>query len=485
MPSRAPDPKSGASASSATPTRASATIAVGRLSARCLNVITIASELVIDADRNGGAPRLAVVSEQIRPVELGADLPGREVYALELSRHLARLGRPVDLFVRRLQADDARVTEVEQGLRLVTVPAGPAGPRLRRTLWMIAPQMRDQILRFVLAEGIRYDLVHAATWTAGVAAAEVAARTGASFTQLLQAADESKEHHVDDPQSSPPQRVQFEQDLARTAEAIIARTASEREHIVRAYGADPSRVEVIPWGVELSRFQPLDRAQARRRLGLDPTGSIVLQVGRPLARRGVHDLLRALALLEDLPGGAPLLLLVGGDTRKPNPAEAPELGELWQLAAELGVAERVRFIGRRARAELPDFYAAADVVTCVPWHEPYGQQLREAIACARPVVGTAVGGIADAIGDEQAGLLVAVEDPRDLATKLRRLLRSPGLRARMGRSGRLKAERELGWDQVARRTLELFDRVAGLPPGPRSAARLPAASRSRLERPPG
>ena len=433
--------------------------------------------------RDGPALRLALISEQIRPVELGADLPGRELYALELGRHLARLGCSVDLFVRRLQPEDARVTQVERGLRLITVPAGPPGPRQRRTMWMVAPQVRDQILRFMLAEGIRYDVIHACTWTAGIAAVEVAGRTGIPYTQLVQAPNGAKEHHVDDPQGSPPQRVQFEQDFARAAAAVVARTASEREHIVTAYGVDPRRVSVIPWGVSLERFKPGDRAHARRRLGLDQTGSIVLQVGRPIARRGVNDLLRASALLEDLHGGAPLLLLVGGDTRDPNPSETPELGDLWQLAAELGVAERVRFVGRRSRAELPDLYAAADVVTCVPWSEPYGQAVREALACARPVIGTAVGGIADVLGDERAGALVRVEDPRDLATKLRRLLRSPGLRARLGRAGLTKAEREFGWEGVALRSLELFAKVAGVPAAAIPQVRLPAAARSEPDRP--
>lgn len=410
--------------------------------------------------------RVALISEQIRPLELAADLPGRELYALELGRNLARLGCEVDLFVRRLHADDARITEVEPRFRLITLAAGPNGPRQRRTLWMIAPQMRDQVLRFMLSEGARYDVVHATSWIAGVAAIEVAKRAELRYTQLIQAPKLTKEHHLDDPQASPPQRVQYEVEFARDADAVITRTPSERETIVEAYGADPRRVAVIPWGVDLDLFRPGDRAHARRRLGLDQTGSIVLHVGRPEPRGGVPDLLRALALIEDLPGGPPTLLLVGGDTREPDPAQNGVVGELWQLAVELGVAERVRFVGRRSRAELPTYYAAADVVACIPPHEPYGQQVREALACARPVIGSAVGGIADVLQGEGAGTLVAPEDLRELAARLRRLLRSPGLRSRMGRAGRAHAERELAWRRVAESTRDLFMSVTGVVPEP-------------------
>jgi D-inositol-3-phosphate glycosyltransferase len=440
-------------------------------------VITIASELVTEL-------RVALVCESIRPLELRADLPGRSLYALELGRQLARLGAEVDLFVRRIAPDDQKVTEVEPGFRLITVAAGPAGPRLRRTLWMIAPQIRDQVLRLMLAEGTRYHVVHAASWIAGVAASEVARRTELPYTQLLQSPNLSKGHHLDDENASPAQRVQFELEFTRQAAALIARTPSERAHLVAAYGADPRRVAVIPWGVDLELFKPGDRAQARRRLGLEQTGSVLLHVGRPLARAGVHDLMRALALLEDLPGGPPLLLLVGGDTREPDPAASREIGELWQLAAELGVADHVRFVGRRSRKELPDYYAAADVVTAVPWHEPYGQQVREALASGRPVAGSDVGGIGDVLTGEQAGVLVSPEDPRELASKLRRLLRSPGLRSRLGRAGRAYAERELGWPVVAASTRDLFLSVAATGGVPILPARDLALGPRPLDSPP-
>jgi glycosyltransferase involved in cell wall biosynthesis len=433
---------------------------------------------VIEPKSGGGVPRIAVVSEQIRPVELDAELPSREQYALELTIRLARMGAQADLFVRRIDDRDARITVLEPGARLITVPAGAPGPRPRRTLWMVAPQMRDQILRFMVAEGTRYDLVHGATWVAGIAAADVAKRAGLAHTQLIQAPNGAKQHHVDDPHGSPPQRVQFEQDLARDADALIARTPSEREHLVRAYGADPARVVVVPWGLDLERFRPGDRAQARRKLGLEQTGSIVLHAGRPEPRCGLHDLLRALTLLGDLPGGTPQLLVVGGDVREPSTADTPQVGELWQLAAELGVNDRVRFVGRRSRTELPEYYAAADVVAWVPSHEPYGSPVREAMACARPAVGSAVGGIADVLATVQAGALVSPEDPRDLAAKLRRLLRSPGLRARLGRAGRAYAERELGWNEVAARHLELFRRVAGIAEGEPPRAAVPQSQGS-------
>src|SRR5205807_2520927 len=163
-----------------------------------------------------------------------------------------------------------------------------------------------------------------------VAAAEIAERAELPHIQLIQAPKLTKEHHLDDPAASPPQRVQLEQEFARDAAAVVTRTPSERERVVEAYGADPRRVAVIPWGIDLTLFEPSDRAQARRALGLEQSGALVLHVGRPLPRTGVHDLLRALALLGDLPGGAPTLLVVGGDTREPDPGKNHEVGELWQ-----------------------------------------------------------------------------------------------------------------------------------------------------------
>jgi glycosyltransferase involved in cell wall biosynthesis len=150
------------------------------------------------------------------------------------------------------------------------------------------------------------------------------------------------------------------------------------------------------------------------------------------------------------------LLLVGGETDTPDPATTPEIGVLQQMVAELGIADRVIFTGRRGPDQLRDYYSAADVVVTTPWYEPFGLTPLEAQACGVPVVGSAVGGITYTVQEGVTGHLVPPRDPQALAERLGELLSQPERRAQMGRAARERVEREFTWPVVAHRTAQLY-----------------------------
>jgi glycosyltransferase involved in cell wall biosynthesis len=151
------------------------------------------------------------------------------------------------------------------------------------------------------------------------------------------------------------------------------------------------------------------------------------------------------------------LLVVGGETEMPDPAATPELGVLQQLAAELGITDRVQFVGRRQPNVLCDYYSAGDVAVTTPWYEPFGLTPLEGMACGRPVVGAAVGGIPFTVADGMTGYCVPPRDPEALAARLETLLTRPDLRARMGRAARARVEREFTWATSALRTAALYE----------------------------
>jgi D-inositol-3-phosphate glycosyltransferase len=146
------------------------------------------------------------------------------------------------------------------------------------------------------------------------------------------------------------------------------------------------------------------------------------------------------------------LLVVGGESRLPDPAATPEIGELRRLATELEMGDRVLVTGKRDREELRDYYGAGDVMVTTPWYEPFGLTPLEAMACGRPVVGADVGGISFTVRHGETGLLVPPRSPAALAAALRGLLADPTRRARMGAAGRRRVEREFTWRSVAERT---------------------------------
>ena len=153
------------------------------------------------------------------------------------------------------------------------------------------------------------------------------------------------------------------------------------------------------------------------------------------------------------------LLLVGGETEEPDPVATPEIGVLQQLAAELGIDRHVRFTGKRQQDRLRYYYSASNVAVTTPWYEPFGLTPLEGMACGRPVIGSAVGGITFTIKDGETGFLVPPRDPAALARQLYRLLVEPGLSERMGTAARARVEQEFTWHTVAVRTAALYERL--------------------------
>ena len=189
---------------------------------------------------------------------------------------------------------------------------------------------------------------------------------------------------------------------------------------------------------------------------------MIVYVGRIVPRKDVRNVIQALARLKArrLAAGTatmPSLFIVGGETEQPDPVATPEIGVLRALAAELGVLDQVRFVGRRQPDELHLWYAAADVAVTTPWYEPFGLTPLEAMACGVPVIGSRVGGIAFTIADGETGFLVPPRDPEALCARLEEILRDPARRVRMGQAGRARVLGSFTWQQVAMRTAALYD----------------------------
>lgn len=195
-----------------------------------------------------------------------------------------------------------------------------------------------------------------------------------------------------DADTFPAERIDIEERLVAGADCVIAECPQERADLTTLHGARPEAIEVVPCGVEACEFGPGD-GRARERLGIPAQDFVVLQLGRLVPRKGIDNVIRGIGELRRAHGIEATLLVVGGDRAEPDPVRTPEIARLQAVAREEGVADKVVFTGRRERAELSDYYCAADVFATTPWYEPFGITPLEAMACGRPVAGTAVGGI--------------------------------------------------------------------------------------------
>lgn len=264
----------------------------------------------------------------------------------------------------------------------------------------------------------------------GIAAAMIARRLGKPFTITARGTDINLI-----PRYSLPRRMILW--AADRADGIITVCQALKDSLV-AVGVDERRVVVLRNGVDLDMFRPADRAAARRGHGLE--GPAIISVGHLIPRKGHDIVIRALA---QLPG---LQLLIAGD--------GPEEATLRSLAASLGLADRIRFLGRVGHDSLAELYTAVDALVLASSREGWANVLLEAMACGTPVVASNVWGTPEVVAVPEAGLLMQDRTPDALAAALRRLLADPPDRGRT----RAYAE-QFSWDATTQGQIDLFSRI--------------------------
>ena len=177
-------------------------------------------------------------------------------------------------------------------------------------------------------------------------------------------------------------------------------------------GVERDRIDLIPNGIDRMLFQPRDRLQARRALGLPLDAAIILYVGHLTAAKGAFDLTRAFGAVASTLAHAMLVMVGDGEGSE----------DCKDLACSLG--DRVRFVGARPHDEIATWLAACDVLALPSWNEGMPNVVLEALASGRRVVATRVGGIPDVVTDE-LGILVPPRRPEILTQALERALQTP------------------------------------------------------------
>jgi D-inositol-3-phosphate glycosyltransferase len=393
--------------------------------------------------------RLAVLSLHTSPLAQPGtgDSGGMNVYVRELVSALAQAGVASDVYTRRWADDLPDVVEVEPGFRVVHVPAGP--PDLpKEALPEVVGAFADGVRDHLASSAGPADALHANYWLSGVAGHRLKHELGLPLVSTFHTLARVKAE-TGDPE--PERRIQAEAEVVGCSDVILANCPAEADELVRHYGADPARIEVVPPAVEHAFFSPGDRSGARAALGhLGPLpGPVLLFVGRIQPLKGLDIAVRALAALGD---PTATLVVVGGAS---GASGAAEVARVRALAAALGVAERVRFVDPQPHHLLSTYYRAADVVLVPSRSESFGLVALEAAACGTPVVAAAVGGLRTVVRDGLTGFLVEGRDPEAFAAHVRRVLADPVLAKSLATEAHALA-RGYTWSTTAARLRRLY-----------------------------
>lgn len=403
---------------------------------------------------NGSPDRVAILSLHSSPlIEPGSgDSGGMTIYVRELTAALARLGVKTDIYTRAVPGS-SRVISIAEGVRVVSIDAGPAAAPKEEIPGYI-DDFISGVRAFATTQRISYDVLHSHYWHSGIAATQLAKAWDIPHVHSHHTLGRVKNRFLAPGDAPEPQsRLDGEEEVIESADVLVASTDEEWSQLSCLYGASHDRLKTLHPGVDHELFSPGDRRAARARLGLGEDELVTLYVGRIQPLKGLGLGIEATEQLVGALDHPLTFVVVGGASGVSGEAE---VARLKRLGSELDIEDRVRFVGPQPHTEIPVYYRAADAVLMSSYSESFGLTALEAQACGIPVVATAVGGLGHIVMDGETGYLVEDRDPSVFAARLKTLLSDRDLRAEFSRRAVLSSQR-FSWQSTADTTKELYE----------------------------
>src|ERR1700687_1195836 len=215
-------------------------------------------------DDRDAARRIAVISMHTSPTaSLGQNANGGlNVYVREVCTAFSDRGIATDIFTRKQSIDDPNVEQLATLSRVIYLPAGNGLDKY--SLFREVPSFAERVMDFAAAENLSYDLLYSHYWLSGEVACLLRPQLAAGWAHIAHTLGLVKNRTLAAGARPEPQlRIPVEGEIAQQANLLIASTADEAHELIDEYHADPERVSIVPAGVDLAMFQPIDRGDAR------------------------------------------------------------------------------------------------------------------------------------------------------------------------------------------------------------------------------
>jgi len=386
------------------------------------------------------------------------------VYVRELAYATAHSGHNNTIYVRQNAPPgsaaspapaEKQVRQVEPGVRLVMIPAGP--PNLSKDqLPEVVAEFAQKVLEDIDLRG-GADLVHAHYWLSGMAAHSLKHELDCPLVTNFHTLARAKWGQYD------AERAAAEQLIMDCSDKILVSCEPERHQLLEHHEVAHERISLVTPGVEHAYFSPGNRQAARQALGLGE-GPILLFAGRVNPLKNPTLAVEALAALSDQtrktpaiqPGPEPQLVIVGGPS---GPDGDAEMQFLRATAESLGVMSQVKLVPPQSHRKLSSYYRAADVMLIPSYSESFGLVALEAAACGTPVVAADVGGLSALVEPGRTGFLVpgfGEGTSQSYADCVAEIIYNPQLAHKMSRQAAEMAA-EFSWEKSG----QMLDEVYG------------------------
>ena len=410
--------------------------------------------------------RIAMLSVHTCPLAMlgGKKTGGMNVYVRDFSRELGRQGILVDVFTRSQDDCQPRIKhDLGHGGRVIHIPAGPEKPIPVDQITNYLDAFTAGVLAFAASENIEYDLIHSHYWLSGLVADKLRDAWQVPIVHMFHTLGHMKNQIAQsDSQRASQARLAGEYAVMTLADTLIAATPAEEAQLIDLYGANPQKIAIIPPGVDLERFRPIAKDEAKKRVGIPCGDTNILFAGRIEPLKGIDTMLRAMALIQERRPEVlhnACMAIIGGDPWADDLDE--EMARLQQLRTDLDIHDLVTFLGAKDQDLLPNYYAAAEVVVMPSHYESFGMVALEAMAMGTPVIASEVGGLAHLVKHGVTGYHVPSRDPEALAARIYELLSNQNCRQLLGQQARDYAQ-QYDWAKIANRMMAVYeDVVAG------------------------
>lgn len=421
-----------------------------------------------------GSRRIAMVSTHgyvgANPPLGAADTGGQVVYVLELSKTLAKLGYAVDIWTRRFE-DQPEVDLVCEGVRVIRVACGGADFIPKEYLYESLDEWISGALETIAEQRLQYAFINSHYWDGGIAGRALASLLGIPHVHTPHSLGIWKMRQMEADIAKDRERLEKlynftvrnaeEKQLYDDADLVLATTPQQTDILHEDYLVPFEKIQMVPAGYNEDRFYPVtgaEREAIRERLGFK--GTVILSLGRLARNKGYDLLIHSFREVAARVPDAHLLLAIGGEVISDR--EQQVLDECKQLAADLGIQDRVTFSGYVPDEALADYYRAADVFVLSSRYEPFGMTAVEAMACGTPVVATINGGFWRVLQFGVNGLFADTFDPVDLGVTITKPLLYPQLWERLSRLGAETARNSFRWVNIAQQIVDTVEALDGM-----------------------
>src|SRR3989338_8496515 len=283
--------------------------------------------------------RMMMISDHADQLaEIGSkEAGGQNIYVYNVAKFLSEVGYSIDVYTRWDQKSKKEVVQVNPRWRVIRVAAGPKSYVPRDNCLPLTDEFRDNIIKRIRQEKIKYDVIHANYWMAGLIGMALHFRYSIPLVYVYHSIGHVRLNVMRQYNQTADyvfyrQRLAAEKTIAHVATGIIATSPVEKQIIKQYFGVDGDKVTVIPIGVDRSVFKAIPTAQARQQLQWDITSKIAVYVGRLEWRKGIGTLVQACASVVKTFPTAPLYIIGGAKNKSTVDQEVNEEQRLQFIA---------------------------------------------------------------------------------------------------------------------------------------------------------